>query len=137
MSKPIKQTKSTTKAKKLGGTAQKASLKNRKTLVDATPIEEDIDEGPIPLSAQAMRDLFPNAVYIPEEPFVALEFIDYEDTETSDTDAKPTNPKKKNQPKKPKAAKAKIIKLKREELEDGSPSPMPTRRMKDLLGSTD
>lgn len=81
-----------------------------------------------------MRDLFPNAIYIPEEPFVALEFFDYEDTETSDTDAKPTNPKKKNQPKKPKAAKAKIIKLKREELEDGSPTPISSKTRRDFFG---
>lgn len=137
MSKPIKQTKSAAQAKTIAAATHKENKKNRKTSVDKTPSNLDIDGGPIPLSAQTMRDLLPSAIYIPEEPFVALEFFDNTDAETSDADIQPIKPKKKNQHKKPKTAKAKIIKLKREELADGSPSPISSSRMQDLFRATD
>lgn len=136
MGKPSNQSKTKSSSSKPSDLFDKSKSGKSKKTKKGVSKKIVIDEGPVPLSESAIRDFFPNAIYIPREPFATLEFGDVEEANSNKLQEPGKHPKK-NQPKKSSTAKGKVIKLVREELEDGSPSPISSKRVGDLFRSTE
>jgi hypothetical protein len=135
-----KKRKSAKAISKDSNTAQKKKPTAGKGKIVKFSRRELEDGSPSPMDANIFRDLFPTAISFPDEPssgFTEVVYFDVPglaDENPAETVSKPT---KKSVVKKKTPKTGKAITFKKEDIEDGSPSPISSKRVRDLFRSTD